>query len=112
MNQSGRIPAMSTATPADVLTRRRELLLTGDTDGFADLFTPDAVLEFCFHGKPGTPVRFIGREAIRDYSRNVTALPIKIQELEVTELYQTQDPAVVVAEMRSTATFTTTGQSL
>ena len=49
---------MSTATPADVLTRRRELLLTGDTDGFADLFTPDAVLEFCFHGKPGTPVRF------------------------------------------------------
>jgi uncharacterized protein len=30
----------------------------------------------------------------------------------VTELYQTQDPEVVIVELRATATFTTTGRSL
>jgi hypothetical protein len=31
---------MSSATPADVLARRRHLLLSGDADGFAELFAP------------------------------------------------------------------------
>ena len=44
---------MSSATPADVLARRRHLTLTGDADGLADLYAPDAVMEFCFHGPPG-----------------------------------------------------------
>jgi uncharacterized protein (TIGR02246 family) len=102
---------MPTATPADVLSRRRQLMLNGDADGFADLFTPDAVMEFCFHGPPGgEPVRLAGREAIREYSRQVMALPLRIEVYEVAELYQTQDPAVVVVEMRAKATFTATGR--
>ena len=44
---------MSSATPADVLARRRHLTLTGDADGLADLYAPDAVMEFAFHGPPG-----------------------------------------------------------
>jgi len=36
---------MPSATPAEVLARRRHLVLTGDADGFADLFAPDAVIE-------------------------------------------------------------------
>ena len=36
---------MSSATPADVLARRRHLTLNGDADGLADLFAPDAVIE-------------------------------------------------------------------
>ena len=40
------------------------------------------------------------------------ASPLRIEELEVTQLYQTQDPAVVVAEMRAKATVTTTGRSI
>jgi hypothetical protein len=104
---------MSSDTPADVLARRRQLILSGDTEGFADLFAPDAVMEFCFHGPPGgAPVRLEGREAIREYTRRVTASPLQIKEYEVTELYQAQDPAVVVVEMRSTATLTTTGRSV
>lgn len=103
---------MPTATPADVLARRSQLILSGDADGLADLFAPDAVLEFCFHGSPGTPVRIAGREAIREYSRQVMAAPMRIEVLEVTELYQTQDPAVVVAEMRAKATVTATGRSI
>ena len=103
---------MSYATPADVLARRRQLMLSGDADGFADLFTPDAVMEFSFHGPPGTPVRLEGREAIRGYSRQAMASPLRLEGYEVAEHYQTQDPEVVIVEMRANATVTTTGRSI
>jgi uncharacterized protein len=103
---------MPVTTPADVLARRRELILNGDADGFADLFTSDAVIEFCFHGPTGTAVRLEGREAIRDYSRKVMASPLRIEDLEVSELYQTDDPEVVIAEMRTRATFPAAGRSI
>ena len=104
---------MSSTLPADVLARRRQLILNGDADGLADLFAPDAVMEFCFHGPPGgAPVRLEGREAIREYSRRITDSPLRIKDYEVTELYQAKDPAVVIVEMRSTATLTTTGRSV
>jgi hypothetical protein len=109
------MPSATPATPvspADVLARRRQLMLTGDADGFADLFAPDAVIEFSFHGPPGTPVRLEGREVIREYSRQVMASPLQLEEYEVTELYQAQDPEVVIAEMRAKATVTTTGRSI
>jgi uncharacterized protein len=98
--------------PADVLARRRQLMLDGDADGLADLFAPDAVIEFTFHGPPGTPVRLEGREVIREYSRQVMASPLRLEEYEVTELYQARDPEVVIAEMRAKATVTTTGRPL
>ena len=52
-----------------------------------------------------------GREAIRAYSRHFVALPLRLEDFEVAELYQTQDPEVVIVEMRTNATLTTTGQS-
>jgi uncharacterized protein len=102
---------MSSATPADVLDRRRHLILNGDADGFADLFAPDAVIESTFAGPPGTPMRLKGREAIRAYSRQVMASPLRLEDFEVVELYQTQDPEVVIAEVRTKGTVTTTGRS-
>ena len=102
---------MSPATPADVLARRRHLILNGDADGFADLFAPDAVIELPFAGPPGMPARLEGREAIRAYTRQVVASPLRLEDYEVVELYQTQDPEVVIAEMRAKATVTTTGRS-
>ena len=101
---------MPSATPVDVLARRRQLMLNGDADGFADLFAPDAVIEFSFHGPPGTPVRLEGREATREYSRRVMASPLRLEDFEVAELYQTQDPEVVITQMRATGTVTTTGR--
>jgi len=101
---------MPFATPADVLARRRRLLLSGDADGFADLFAPDGVIESPF-APPGAPSRLEGREAIREYSRDVMASPVRLEDFEVAELYQTQDPEVVIVEMRAKATLTTTGQS-
>jgi len=103
---------MSSATPADVLARRRHLTLSGDADGLADLFAPDAVIESPFAGPPGASVRLEGREAIREYSRNVMASPLRLEDFEVAELFQTQDPEVVIAEIRAKATVTTTGRSL
>jgi ketosteroid isomerase-like protein len=37
--------------------------------------------------------------------------PLRLEDFEVVELYQTQDPEVAITEMRSTATLTTTGRS-
>jgi hypothetical protein len=100
---------VSSATPADVLARRRHLILNGDADGFADLFAPDAVIEAPF-APPGAPSRLEGREAIREYSRQVMASPLRLEDSEVIELYQTQDPEAVIVEMRTKGTVTTTGR--
>jgi uncharacterized protein len=101
---------MSSATPADVLARRRRLTLNGDADGLADLFAPDAVIEAPFAGHSGMPARLEGRETIREYSRQVMASPLRLEDYEVAELYQTQDPEVVIVEMRTKGTVTTTGR--
>ena len=102
---------MSSATPVDVLARRSQLILNGDADGFAALFAPDAVIESSFAGPPGTPVRLTGREAIREYSRQVMASPLRVESYDVVKLHQTQDPEVVIAEIRAKGTVTTTGRS-
>jgi len=102
---------MPSATPADVLARRTELILNRDIDGFADLFAPDAVIEAPFSGRSAMPARLEGREKIREYTHQVMASPLRISDFEVTELYQTQDPEVVIAEVRATAAITTTGQT-
>jgi uncharacterized protein len=106
--REGRMPS---ATPAEVLAQRRHLILNRDIGGFVDLFAPDAVIEGPFTGPPGTPMRLEGREAIREYSRRVMASPLQLEEFEVVELYLTQDPEVVIVEMRTKGTMTTTGRS-
>jgi uncharacterized protein len=100
---------MPSVTPADVLAQRHRLILSGDADGFADLFAPDAMIEAPF-APPGAPARLEGREAIRAYARHVLASPLRLEDFEVAELYQTQDPEVVVVEMRTKGTVATTGR--
>jgi ketosteroid isomerase-like protein len=39
------------------------------------------------------------------------ASPLRMEDFEVVELYQTQDPEVVIVEMRANGTVTTTGRS-
>jgi uncharacterized protein len=99
---------MSSATPADVLAERRRVLLNGDLDGFVGLFAPDGVIEVPFGG----PIRLEGRDAIREFSRHVMAAPLRLDDFEVIDLHQTQDPEVVIVELRTRATMTTTGRSL
>jgi hypothetical protein len=102
---------MSTATSADVLAKRRQVILNRDADGFADLFAPDGVIEVPFAGVSGVPARLEGQDVIREYSRQVMASPLRIDNFEMAELYQTQDPEVVVAETRAEGTVTTTGRT-
>jgi ketosteroid isomerase-like protein len=45
------------------------------------------------------------------YSRQFAVLPLRLEDYEVAEFYQTVDPEVVIAEMRTKGTLTTTGQS-
>jgi uncharacterized protein len=102
---------MPSATPSEVLAQRRRLILSGDVDGFAELFAPDGVIEGPFTGPPGAALRLEGREAIREYSRRVMSSPLRLDDFEVTELYQTQDPEVVIVEMLTKGTLTATGRS-
>ncbi|MFE3194409.1 nuclear transport factor 2 family protein [Nocardia sp. NPDC059240] len=101
---------MSSATPADVLDRRRRMTMNGDADGLAELYSLDAVIEMPFAG-PDAPRRLEGREAIRAYARRVTTSPMRLDSYDVAELYRTDDPELVIVEMRGTATMTTTGRS-
>jgi uncharacterized protein (TIGR02246 family) len=101
---------MPSATPADVLAQRRRLILSGDVDGYADLFAPDGVIEAPF-APPGAPSRLEGREAIREHSRRVMASPVRLEDFEDVEVHQTQDPEVVIVELRTKGTVTTTGRS-
>lgn len=89
---------MTHPTPAQVLERRRELLLNHDTDGFADLFAQDAVIELPFTA-PGFPSRVEGQQAIREFSRRVGASPMRISDLEEVAVHHTDDPEVVVVEL-------------
>jgi ketosteroid isomerase-like protein len=41
----------------------------------------------------------------------VMVSPIRLEDFEVVELHQTQDPEVVIVEMRTKGTLTTTGRS-
>ena len=98
------------STWSTALARRRHLILSGDADGYTGLFAPDGVVEAPF-APPGAPSILEGRKVIGEYSRRVMASPLRLEDFEVVELYQTQDPEVVIVEMRTKGTLTTTGQS-
>jgi uncharacterized protein (TIGR02246 family) len=102
---------MPPSTPADVLAERRRAILSKDADGFADLFASDAVLETPFAALPGgAPTRIQGRAAIRESARQFAASPVTIDDVEVIELYQTQDPEVVVVELSTKGTVSPAGR--
>lgn len=101
---------MTVPTPAQVLEQRRELLLKHDVDGFVELFAPDGVIELPFAG-PGMPSRLAGQQAIRDFSHRMDASPLRIDDLEATALYHTDDPEVVIVELATRGTVTSTGRT-
>lgn len=99
---------MTILTPEQVLERRRQVLASHDAAAFAGLFAPDGVIEMPFAG-PGLPGRIEGRAAIRAFAEHTEASPIRIEDLVTSELYQTTDPEVVIAEVVTTGRLTTTG---
>jgi len=101
---------MTAPTPTQVLELRRELLLKQDVDGFVGLFAPDGVIELPFAG-PGMPSRLAGQQAIRDFSHRTASSPLRIDDLEATAVYHTDDPEVVIIELATRGTVTSTGRT-
>ncbi len=91
--------------------RRRTPLrdaLSGDTEAYADLFAPEAVIEWPFAGG-GMPPRLEGQQAVREFTRRVAASPWRISDLEETAVHHTSDPEVVIVELVAKGTVGSTG---
>jgi ketosteroid isomerase-like protein len=101
---------MTHLTPAQVLERRRELVLNLDAEGFADLFAADGVIEIPFAG-PDLPARIDGQRAIRDYSRRIATAALRIDGLDTVAVHHTDDPEVLIVELVARATVITTGHA-
>jgi uncharacterized protein (TIGR02246 family) len=93
----------------DVVRRRNEALLKNDVEAFVALFEPDGVVEQPF-ALNGMPTRLEGREAIRAFSAR-TFPAIRFDSLEEIATYGTDDPEVVIVELATQATLTSSGQS-
>jgi uncharacterized protein len=102
---------MSHPTPAQVLERRRHLVLNQDSEGFVGLFAPDGVIELPFAG-PDLPARFEGQQAIRDFASRTTAAAfaaLRIDDLEAVAVHHTDDPEVIIVELVTRGTLASTG---
>jgi ketosteroid isomerase-like protein len=102
---------MTHLTPAQVLERRRELVLNLDAEGFADLFAADGVIEIPFAG-PDLPARIEGQQAIRDYSRRIATAALRIDGLDTVAVHHTDDPEVLIVELVARGTVITTGHAI
>ncbi|HEV2780425.1 MAG TPA: nuclear transport factor 2 family protein [Actinophytocola sp.] len=67
---------------------------------FADLFAPDGIMEYPF-SIPGLPLTLDGQDAIREFFAARAGLRNLFDMAEVTaEVYETDDPEVVITEIR------------
>jgi hypothetical protein len=101
---------MTVLSPVQVLERRRQVLAAQDIDAFIELFAADAVMELPFAG-PGMPARFEGQAAIREFSKRAQTMALRVDDAVTTSLYETSDPELVVIEIVTKGTLTTTGQT-
>jgi ketosteroid isomerase-like protein len=101
---------MTMLSPVEVLERRRQVLAARDIEAFIELFADDAVMELPF-APPGMPPLLEGQAAIREYSKRAESMPLRVDDIVTTALYETTDPALVVVEIVTKGTVTTTGQT-
>jgi uncharacterized protein len=104
------------ATPREVFEGVRRSLIERDADGFADLFAPDAFLEFPFScAAVGLPPCLEGREQIRRHLHAVMASAReagrRILGYEAVVLHETTDPEVIIVEFDLLGEVPRTGQS-
>src|SRR5262245_34749586 len=86
------------SSPREVAEQVRRMV-AGEGVDFADLFAEDGVLTYPF-GLPGQPSELHGREAIRDYFRDLgRARDLLVMEGVEAVVRQTDDPEVVVTEI-------------
>jgi len=95
-------------TPEAVFRHGIDLLLAKRFDAWVDLWAEDGVMEFPF-APPGAPRRLAGKAAVSSY---MSAYPdhIDLTAIPYVEVHRTDDPDVVVVEMRSEGRAVATGQ--
>lgn len=94
--------------PREVLERLRQRLEADDKQAFADLLAADGVVEWPFT-PPGVPERVVGRDAMRSFlARAGAANRLRYEQVDF-DVHDTQDPEVIVAEMRVRGTNVETG---
>lgn len=100
-----------TATPTEIVQRVRQCMLDIDMAGFGELFAEDGVLEMPY-ASGGHPHVLEGRENIRAYLiEGQSKTPLKLEEIDSDEVYQTSDPEVVVWAFDGIGSVSTTGNT-
>ncbi|MPY59116.1 nuclear transport factor 2 family protein [Streptomyces spongiae] len=96
-----------TPTPEDVYRKSVEYLLAEDIPGWVGLWDEAGVMEFPF-APPGGPERLDGRAAVAAYMADYPRLlrPTAIEEV----VHRTEDPEVIVVEMRARGQVVATGE--
>jgi hypothetical protein len=85
-------------SPREVAEQVRRMV-AGEGVEFADLFAEDGVLTYPF-GLPGQPAELRGREAIRDYFKDLRrARDLLVMDGVEAVVRETDDPEVVVTEI-------------
>lgn len=83
-----------TPTPREVVRTLLEGIASGARPRLADLYASDAVVDLPFAGPGGLRLR--GRDQLREHFVRAAQSPIRLVP-ERVELYETDDPEVVVA---------------
>jgi uncharacterized protein len=103
------------ATPREVFECARRSMVECDADGFADLFAPDAYLEFPFGSDAvGLPPCLEGREEIRRHLHAALGRSVeagrRILGYDAVVLHETNDPEVIIVEFDLQGEVALTGQ--
>jgi ketosteroid isomerase-like protein len=87
-----------TATPREVFDRLLRATVANSADELADLYAEDVVIELPF-GQTGRPVRFVGREPLRQRFHAAAQLR-RFTGVDSVVVYDGADPEVVIGEWR------------
>lgn len=101
-------------SPRELFDRAHRLVRDYDVDGFAELFAPDAVMQYPF-APAGSPRRLEGQEAIRAFlATGVERARLsgrRIRGLGPVVVHETSDPEVIVVEFDQEEENTAAGRS-
>ena len=103
-------------SPRDVFEAVKHCVLALDANGFANLFAPDAVMDFPFGARAvGLPTYLEGREQIRCHMAagmaRARAAGLRMIGYDAVLMHETADPEVIIVEFDLVGEIAATGQT-
>ncbi|MEU9663922.1 nuclear transport factor 2 family protein [Streptomyces chartreusis] len=95
-------------TPLEVYRRSLDLLIAGDMGRWIDLWSDTGVLEFPF-APAGAQSRVVGKAAVKEYMHDYPE-QVRLHAFRDFSAHLTQDPEVIVAEVRTMGVTLSTGR--